>query len=176
MGMKTTSFVRWLQQERNAERISQRLLFALVGVVVVVFACFFLIGFDLPFEEDATFQAPLFTDVVMWLMYFLLLLSIGVVGFSAIHHVRLSNKGGKVVNNIPLGRISAFTMALLFVSLAVTFLFASSEPLKINGKLYDDSFWLKTSEMLIDTSLVLLFVALAGVVCGLSGVARKLKR
>ena len=67
----------------GTERLSQRLLYILVGVSAVVFALFYLVGYDLPFDENPDFNAPLFTDVLIVLMVLVLLLALGMIGFSA---------------------------------------------------------------------------------------------
>lgn len=43
----------------GTERLSQRLLYILVGVSAVVFALFYLVGYDLPFDENPDFNAPI---------------------------------------------------------------------------------------------------------------------
>ena len=39
------------------------------SLAVVVFALFFLVGYDMPFLENPDFNAPLFTDVLIILMW-----------------------------------------------------------------------------------------------------------
>ena len=89
--------------------------------------------------------------------------------------LRRSGGSSSVVNNIPAARIAWATVALLVGSLLVTFLLGSSKPVLVNGVEYTDTFWLKATDMFINTSFVLLFVAVCGVVFGLSGYNRKLK-
>ena len=43
----------------------------LVAVSAVVFALFWLIGYDMPYEEDADFNAPLLTDALLGYVYLL---------------------------------------------------------------------------------------------------------
>ena len=49
----------------DEERISQRILYVMVGLVVAVFLCFYLIGFDEPFAADSSFNAPMLTDLLI---------------------------------------------------------------------------------------------------------------
>ena len=58
--------------------------------------------------------------------------------------------------------------------LVLTFVLGSTQPLTINGVAFTDAFWLRTSDMLINTSLVLILIAIAAAGFGLSGWARKL--
>ena len=55
-------------------------------------------------------------------------------------------------------RIAWLTAGVLVVTLAVTWLTASTQPLNINGKIYADAFWLRISDMLINTALVLIVI------------------
>ena len=50
------------------ERGSQRVLFAIIAVTAVVFALFYLVGFNHPFPDDPDFNEPRLTDVLLWLM------------------------------------------------------------------------------------------------------------
>ena len=56
----------------------------------------------------------------------------------------------------------------------ITFLLGSAEPVMVNGVEFADTFWLKATDMFINTSTVLLLVAVCGVAYGLSGYNRKL--
>ena len=60
------------------ERISQRILYVLIGVIALVFVLFFSVGFYTPFAGDPSFNAPLFTDVLlifMWILFGLAVLT-----------------------------------------------------------------------------------------------------
>ena len=60
------------------------------------------------------------------------------------------------------------------VTVVVTYLAGSEEPLMVNGTLFEDGFWLKVTDMLIVSSVILIIVA-AGFVCfGTSGMNRKI--
>ena len=159
----------------DAEQLSTSVLYVLVALVVIVFGAFFLIGYDVPYEDDPSFNAPLLTDAVLVFMYVLVsgavLLAVAAVAVGQ----RRSGGSSSVVNNIPAARIAWATVALLVGSLLVTFLLGSSKPVLVNGVEYTDTFWLKATDMFINTSFVLLFVAVCGVVFGLSGYNRKLK-
>lgn len=52
----------------STEKISQRVFYCLLGLAALVFALFFLVGYDMPFEENPDFNAPLFTNVLLFLM------------------------------------------------------------------------------------------------------------
>lgn len=114
-------------------------------------------------------------DVEMVLMYLALLAAVGVSVWSAWRSVRMRGKSTGIVNNIPVARIAYGSAALLLVSLVLTFLLGSSEPMMINGVRYAETFWLKVSDMFIITATVLFVVAAMAAVFGMSGYNRKLK-
>lgn len=158
----------------TAEQVSTRVLYVLVALAVVVFGAFFLIGYDVPYEDNPEFNAPQLTDLVLVFMYVLVLLAaILAVAAVAISFKARDKSQGKV-NNIPAAKIAWGTAGLLVASLLVTFMLGSAEPVPVNGVPYTDVFWLKATDMFINTSLVLLAVAVCGVAFGLSGYSRKI--
>lgn len=50
--MKIESVKQW-----STEKISQYILYVLVGLIVLIFILFYLIGFDLPFLDNPAFNA-----------------------------------------------------------------------------------------------------------------------
>jgi len=158
----------------TAERISTRILYVLVAVAVVVFALFFTVGYDRPYDNDPQFNAPLFTDAVLWFIYFLVIGACGVAVCSLIRALRQRNRADAVVNNLPAAKIKLTVFGFMALLLALTFLFGSTEPVLVNGVKYTDSTWLRLTDMFLNTSLVLFIVAAAGVTFGISGHSRKL--
>ena len=47
------------QKTKSAEKISQQVFYIMIGLAVLIFGLFFLVGYDLPFEENPDFNAPL---------------------------------------------------------------------------------------------------------------------
>ena len=58
------------------ERISQRVLYVLIGIAALVFVLFFSVGFYAPFAENPAFNAPLLTDALIVFMWILLGLTV----------------------------------------------------------------------------------------------------
>ena len=75
-------------KHKSAEQISQQVFFILIGLAVVVFALFFLVGYDMPFLENPDFNAPLFTDVLIILMWLFLIGGVGLAVCSMIRDYR----------------------------------------------------------------------------------------
>ena len=59
----------------DEERISQRILYVIVALSVIVFLAFYLIGYDMPFADNTAFNAPMLTDVLLGFMWGLLALT-----------------------------------------------------------------------------------------------------
>ena len=156
----------------GTERLSQRLLYVLVGVSAVVFALFYLVGYDLPFDENPDFNAPLFTDVLIFLMWLFLIGGVGLAVYSMVKDYR-SSKSDAVVNGVPVRRIFRITWLTLLAVLVLTFLLGGSDPMLINGENYADWLWLKLSDMFVITSLLMLLAGIGAVCFGATRYIRK---
>lgn len=104
------------------------------------------------------YESPIYVDIVLYTIYILLVVAVALTAWSVVHSLRKQGKEGGVEHGIPARRIALMTVALLLVTMAATWLLGSSSPLNTNGKVYDDTFWLRTSDMLLLTPLVLLIV------------------
>ena len=111
-------------------------------------------------------ESPLFIDIVLYTIYVLLAAAVLLTVWSAVRGFRRS--GGLKVrgyeNGVPVRRIAWLTAGVLVVTLAVTWLTASTQPLNINGKTFANAFWLRISDMLINTALVLVVIVSAVVI------------
>ena len=165
-----------IHQLRNwsTEKISSRALYLLVGIAMVVFVLFWLVGYNRPFEDDPNFNAPLFTNVLLVLMMLYLLLGIGFSIWSVVCLLKKRGKAEAVENGIPVKKIGYLVTGGVVVLLLLTFALGSTAPMKINGVTYASIFWLKTSDMFIATSLVMMLVAVAAVIYGATKYNRKL--
>lgn len=169
--MKASNLKSW-----SAEQISRRIFYLLIGVAVVVFGLFFLVGYDMPFEENPDFNAPLFTNVLIVLMCLLLVVAVilAVASWAASH--RYGNVLEKAdVRQIPEKKIGRCVWGGLALLLVLTFVIGSSAPIVVNGNNYADTMWLKVSDMLVYSSLVLLLCAFGAVVYGATRYIRKKK-
>lgn len=155
------------------KNLPSRILYVLVGICAVVFAMFWLIGYDRPYDEDPNFNAPLFTDLLLVVMILLLLFAVGVAVWSVWRSLRVVGKGESRSNNIPVRKISLVVAAGTFAVLALTFILGSSEPMTINGAKYDDALGLRLSDMFVSTSIVMIVAAIAAVVYGSTKYIRK---
>ena len=131
-----------------AERLSSRVLYVLVGITGVVFVLFWLVGFNLPF-------------------------GIGMGVWSVLRTLKVRGKSESVDNNIPTRKISYAVVLTTLASLLLFFFAGSSRPMTVNGVSYTDGFWLKTADMFIYTSLLMIVAGVGVVVYGAMKYNRK---
>ena len=161
-----------VQSNKSAEQISQKVFRLMIGLAVLVFGLFYLIGYDLPFDENPDFNAPLFTDVLIFLMWLFLIGGVGLAVYSMVKDYR-SSKSEAVVNGVPVRRIFRITWLTLLAVLVLTFLLGGSDPMLINGENYADWLWLKLSDMFVITSLLMLLAGIGAVCFGATRYIRK---
>ena len=117
----------------------------------------------------------LLAEVMLWVMYAMLVVALVAAVGSAVRSFRYRSDSIASSNRVPRKWIAWGVVAFTVVLLLVTCLAGSSQPLIINGISYTNRFWLKTTDGLIVSSLVLMFIAACFVVFGLSGMNRKVK-
>ena len=166
--MRTNSIKEW-----SAEKISQRVFYILIAIAVVVFALFFLVGYDMPFEENPDFNAPLFTNVLIILMWILFAAALILAIVSIVRSYRNTAKQEAIQNGIPENKIYRTIWLGTLLLLAITFVAGSSTPQAINGNEYNDWTWLKASDMFINTSIAMLLLAFGAVAYGATRYIRK---
>ena len=147
----------------------------LVAVTALVFIAFWLVGYDMPYEEDADFNAPLLTDMLLGYIYLLTAVALGVTVYSIVHGIRTSGRQGFTENGVPAGRITIATWVATVVLLILTFALGATDPIKVNGKDFCESIWLRLSDMFIISSGVMRLIAIAAMVFGMSGYSRRMK-
>ena len=147
----------------------------LVAVTALVFIAFWLVGYDMPYEEDADFNAPLLTDMLLGYIYLLTAVALGVTVYSIVHGIRTSGRQGFTENGVPAGRITIATWVATVVLLILTFALGATDPIKVNGKDFCESIWLRLSDMFIISSGVMILIAIAAMVFGMSGYSRRMK-
>ena len=129
----------------------------------------------MPFEENPDFNAPLFTDVLIGLMWLFLVGGIGLAIYSMWKDYR-GSRSEAVVNGVPVRRIFRITWIGLLALLVLTFALGSSAPMLINGENYADWLWLKLSDMFVITSLLMLLAGMGAVIFGATRYIRKVKK
>ena len=120
------------------------------------------------------YESPLFIDVLLVSIYVLTALTVGLTAWSMLRALRMHNSE-RLTMGIPAKRIAWSVALLLAATLALTALTADTQPLNINGHTFDNSLWLRVSDMLINTSIVLIVVAVVCVALSAFGIGRRLK-
>ena len=95
----------------------------MVGLVVAVFLCFYLIGFDEPFAADSSFNAPMLTDLLIGFMWFLFGIAVVAAGIAAVRSVRLARNNERLSNGVPARKITTIVYGTTFLCLVLTFCF-----------------------------------------------------
>lgn len=154
-------------------RFNKHIQYVLVAIIAVVFAMFWLIGYDRPYDEDPNFNAPLFTDMLLITTILLLVGAVAVAAWSVVRSLRTTGRGERMSNNIPVRKIGTAVAIGTFAVMLLTFLLGSAAPMTINGSTYDDSLGLRVSDMFISTSLLMIAAAIAAVLFGSYKTIRK---
>ena len=114
-------------------------------------------------------------EVMLWLMYAMLFVALVAAVASAVHSLRHRYDSIAASNRVPRKYIAWGVAGFTVLLLLITCLAGSSQPLIINGISYTDRFWLKATDGLIVSSVILIIIAACFVVYGMSGMNRKLK-
>lgn len=105
-------------------------------------------------------------------MYVMVAAAIALTLWSLVRSLRMQSSDG-IINNIKTSKIAWAVVIFTLAVLLITFALGSTAPMKINGRLYDDSLWLRLSDMFVNTSLLMLLAAAAAYVFGMTRYIRR---
>ena len=151
-------------EKTKAEKFSSRVLYVLAALTAVIFGCFYMIGYDIPSDDDPQFMSPLFTDAVIIFVILLIITALAVTAFAVAGEIRRHDRDTANANNIPSRRIAAVTAAVTAACMSVTFIAGSAHPMFANGTQYTTAFWLKAADMFIITGIILIAAAIIMVI------------
>ena len=108
------------------EKISKMALYICIGIILVSFAAFLTIGYDNPVGD---YNEPKLTDLIMWLMYIMAIVTAVLIIWSAIKSLQ-NSKGVNhaAIRGVPGGKIAICTLLLLVASLVIGIVFGLGEP------------------------------------------------
>ncbi|MBQ7182195.1 MAG: hypothetical protein IJR87_13015 [Bacteroidaceae bacterium] len=108
------------------EKISKTALYICIGVILVCFALFLTIGYDNPVGD---YNEPKLTDLIMWLMYIMAIVTALLICWSAVKSLQ-NSKGVNhaAIRGVPGGKITVCTLLLLIASLVIGFVSGIGEP------------------------------------------------
>ena len=157
----------------TAAQISKKVLYVLIGITAVLFVAFFCFGYDMPYSDNPSFNAPLLTNVLLMYVGVLFMISVGVGVWMVVRSLKNHNKDDYIVNGIPVSRNACVLTVITVLLLILTFILGSSSTIQINGKPFSDVFWLKVADMFVWSSIILMLSAVGIVIYSYGNNQRK---
>lgn len=152
--------------------ISKRVLAACIAIIVICFVAFLTVGYDNPVGD---YNEPQLTELLIWLMYALTLVTAGLTVWSVIKSAN-SNKGNDsaAATGVPGGKIIMFTIVLLIASLGIGLATGLGEPdfTAADGTVTSGGM-VTVVDMFLGSIYILAVVAVIAVAVSMSGVLTK---
>lgn len=154
------------------EKISSRMLLCCVILIVVCFAAFLLIGYNNPVGDN---NEPMLTDVIMWLMYLLVLVTAGLTVWSAVRGIQNSRGNDPAATTgVPGGKITLFTAGLTIVSLILGWILGIGEKeFTASDGTVTSAGWVTVVDVFMVSMGVLLVAAAIAVAVSMTGIFTK---
>lgn len=149
---------------KTVKRLSSGVLYAFVGLTVAVFGLFFLVGFDMPSTINPDVSEPLLTNVLLVFTYLVVFAALAVGAWALVKTLVNGSGSPSIVNGINVKLLSRSLLAGVPCAFVLFYVTGSNAPLWVNGTPFTDAFWLKTSDMFIHLSLLLLAIGIAAAV------------
>jgi sterol desaturase/sphingolipid hydroxylase (fatty acid hydroxylase superfamily) len=149
----------------NTEKLSKWILWGLMGITIVSFALFMLVGYDTPYEENPKQNAPLLTDLILCLCFAFTFIAAALTVWSAILQI---TKGGSTSKDEGMaGKTGLISTIALVASLAIGAIVGfsnSGERLLINGKDWNNPTDIIMTDMSIISIAILMVLTIVAVV------------
>ena len=153
---------------------SYYVLYACFAVIILCFAAFFGYGYDNP---EGDYNAPVCTEVLVWLMYGLFAVTCIMAVWSVVRSVKISMgaKGGDI-SGVPGGKVNAVSFAILVISLVVGLCFGLGETefTAADGTVTSANMVTVTDMFMVSIYIMMLLTTLA-VVINMTGIVKKTK-
>ena len=109
----------------KVEKVSKMALYICVGIILVCFALFLTVGYDNP---TGSYNEPKLTDLIMWLMYVMAVVTALLTIWSVISGIQ-NSKGvdTSATTGVPGGKIAICTVCLLVVAFIIGYVFGMGE-------------------------------------------------
>lgn len=151
---------------RRTEKISQYIFRTLLALACICFLLFYLVGFQVPDVENPAFNAPLFTGVLLFFMFFITAFAIGLACISFVFAVKKRRSSMEKNNNINVRKNTLIIVITTILLLLLTFVLAPTDEIMVNGRIYHDTLWLKLSFMFVSSTVILLAIAIITMLFG----------
>lgn len=165
--MKQPNLSKW-----PTDKLSKIIFYSLIALTVVIFALFFLIGYNHPYEENPNFNNPLFTNLLIGFLLIVVVATIIVSVCSVIRNFRRNKGITPADNGIPAIKIAIAASGLTLLTLITTLILGSSESTIKNGEDAGTPFWNRTADMFVNTSLFLIIAAIL-IICVSYAISKK---
>lgn len=136
-------------------KISYTVLYVLLGIILISVSLFYGVGYNN--------EQPLYTNVLIMLVYGMFSLSLLVTAvaviFQFVHTWRLNRRRAHRL---------LWGIVLFMTLFGITYLLSSDEPVVVQGKVYGNMFWLKVVDMLLYAVYFLLAIALLCIIGAVS--------
>ena len=111
-------------------------------------------------------RAELFTGILLIVIEVLILATVALALWSSYKSAKLRREArkGQVAN--PTVKIVVCIAVVLWVAYVIVGLFQRAQPIKINGKLYDDTLWIHLSDIVLNTAIIMFLTAVGTIACG----------
>lgn len=157
----------------KTQLISKYVMLGVIAVSAIVFLLFFFVGWDDEYVGD--FVAPMFTSLLLFLMYACVLLTAGLTIWSVVKSSQ-SNKGvdSASYTGVPGGKIIMFTCIITIVSLAIGGLLGiGEEDFRAADGTVTTGGWVTVVDMFIWSMYILTLVAICAICVTMSGYLTK---
>lgn len=154
------------------EKISKAVLLGCVILIIGCFGAFFLFDYD---NMVGDYNEPLFTDVIMYLMYILIAVTALLTIWSLVRGM-LNNKGNNpaATTGVPGGKITLFTVVLTIASVVVGCILGMGEnEFTASDGTVTSAGWVTVVDVFLFSMGVLLLAAAIAVAVSMSGILTK---
>lgn len=155
-------------KRRVEGNVSHFVFYIIIAFFTLLFLLFRFVGFDIPYEDNPDYNAPLLTSLLITSMLVLVAGTLALSVWSFVRKARMNKGDNRIVNNIPVHRITLGVIICTAALLFITFLCSSTDTLTVNGSRFADSFWLRMSGMFIGTSIIMICAAVVALVYGIT--------
>ncbi|MBQ8888644.1 MAG: hypothetical protein IJY59_04055 [Bacteroidaceae bacterium] len=151
---------------KSAYKISYYVLYALFAIIGVVLVLFYGVGFDT--TNAAGLTEPQYTDALIYLKYALVAITVALAVIAGLAQFVASLKDN------PKGAVKTVVALIALVAVvAISYGMGSTEPIMVNGEPYNDTFWLKVTDMFIYSMYILGVIAAIAALVNMTGIFKR---
>lgn len=151
---------------KSAYKISYYVLYALFAIIGIVLVLFYGVGYNT--TNAAGLTEPQYTDLFLYLKYALVVVTIALAVLAGVAQFVASLKDN------PKGAIKSLAGVLALAAIIiVSYGMASTEPVMVNGEPYNDTMWLKVTDMFLYSMYILGVITTIATLINMSGIFKK---